>query len=326
MDLFGNLSYKKQLWHQLYDTREKSKRLSIEHEKTLLYIIYFQTFLNIISLTALGIATLFLTMDGDDTNTTLNIILNMLVIGIKTIEKATGIDQRRVEHQRSSDNFKFISGEVERLMVTKRTTMQLVEISDVLTNMMNKFDQQASSIPSFVQTRVNIEHIPISLIPISPENSVVLQVEEPDFQWGTDYPLCIDHPIIGKYYTDPNNIAHYLNDENGYVSNVDELCCYMVGLSEKDIISPSGFGWVSRIHREDSDYIMDAWKQSVESRSIFYEKYRFVHERNNIVYVVSEGYPRFSKQNKFIGMEGILVNLPKDAWDKLEILTDVKLD
>ena len=320
MDLYGNVSYKKQLWNHLWENKHKASVKADQHETSFVLLSRIQSVLRFASNTLVGTGA-FLLGISDETAQVTVIVLNVLAITIQVIEAASNMEQNKLEHKQSCERYRDICGEIERAMAVKRSGAQFTEVLDTLSSSITTADRSSPYIMSFIERKHPLTIPDVPLIPVSPEVSININgndTRKEYFQWSSDYPILSTDDITNKYYSDPNNIAHYVNDSNGYVINVDENCCYFTGLQRDDIISPSGFGWVSKIYREDSEFTLDQWKKSVSERILFLEKYRFVHPDNAIVYIIAEGYPRFSKNKDFLGMEGILLNVPEPVWTKFD--------
>ena len=322
MDLYGNVSYKKQLWSHLWDNKHKASVNAERHDSSYRILNRLQSFLKFASNSLVGVGVFVLGISDENAKTAV-IVLNIAAIVIQVVEATSNLERNKLEHKQSSEKYKDICGEIDRIMSIKRTGAQFTEVLDTISTRITNVNRGAPHVMSFIEKKYEL-HIPdIPLVPISPEVSVNIPSDRPDkheyFLWNVNYPILSSDPICEKYYRDVNNIAHYMNDTSGYVSQVDENCCYFVGMSQEDVISPSGFGWVTKIYREDIDYIMDRWKLAVATKDRFLEKYRFVHPNNAMVYVVAEAYPKLSKMNDFLGMEGILLNVPEDTWNKIDL-------
>jgi hypothetical protein len=223
-------------------------------------------------------------------------------------------------HKQMSENYKFAYGEIERVMNIKRTTSQFSENLDVISNMMNSYEMKAAPVFKRVQRKYPLHIPPNPELPISPGAS---RESSPNplrsFNWSTDYPLLSEHTVLKEFYKDVNNVGHYLNDVEGHVERVDEMCCHLVGMSEEDIISPSGFGWVQKIHRDEAELVLEEWNKSVNRKQVFFQKYRFIHSHETVVYVVAEAYPRFSRKGVYQGYEGVILNIPEHVWEELKL-------
>ena len=311
-DLFGNFTHKKQLWNYLWNTRHRSNTFARQHDDSYILFSRIQKGVKFMSGVLTSSGTLLLGV-SENTQFTVGIILNMLSVFIQVMESVSGLETIKLEHKKSADNYKFIAGEVERVMATKRTTAQLSEIVESISTQINSIQQSTPNIMNFIGGRHPLTHEDgIPLVPVSPENSVSVMIDDyKNFEWSTDYPILSQK--FPEYYKSCN-IAHYLNDEQGSVIHVDENCCYFIGMSRNDIISPSGFGWATKIFRDDSQFVYKAWTTSVAERRVFHEKYRFIPDVDTITFCIAEAYPRYNIRGIFKGFEGILLNVPRDVW------------
>lgn len=318
-DLFGNIPYKRQLWNQLWTNLHRTERDADRHEDMSVILGRIQSVLKFLSASMVGTAGLILGFDNKE-QSNIALFLNIIAFCIQMIDSSSNLETRKIEHQKSSARYRDIHGEIDRVMTIKRSNVQLTESFDVLSTRITSTNREAPPIFGFVQRRHELELPEIPLMPMSPESSIQDSVEVSiSMRWSDNYPCIDDEPVLQDYVKDANNLAHFKNDLMGNVLDVDENCCYFVGLTKADIISASGFGWISQVHSDDATYILEKWQQSVKNRSRFLEKYRFVHDKIYVVYVIAEAYPRYNQSGECIGMEGVLLNVPESIWKSVNL-------
>lgn len=313
--LFGDTSYKKGMWSQLWDYKHKTLLLSHQHQDVYVELQYVQYILNFLIIGLPTISAILISSQSEAYTTIL--FLNIISALLKILEELSGLHERIQNHHQASENYKFVHGEIERVMTIKRTTTEFKENLDILTHIISSFDINAPPIFNHIIRRTPLIIPPNLQLPISPIYSRA-HSPDPQFQWTTNYPILSTHPILSEYYKDINNIGHYFMDEEGFVVFIDSTCCDLVGLKLNDILA-SRYSWVSKIHKDDVDFIQDQWISTFALKTVYHHKYRLVPQYGAYVYVVTEAYPKYSRQGVFKGYEGIILNISEDLWNDLEI-------
>lgn len=342
MDL-GDYVYKQQLWNQLWNFKYRAIENAEQHEASYIFFKRIREILDI-TISMLTSGTAIVAGTNNDKNhyesSIMIIIFSVSAVLLKIIEKSTGISECILHYNRTSQNYKYLHEEIRRIMTIKRTTAEFKEAVDILSDLFIIFEQNAIPVLGFIRKKYMVTVPPIPDTPSSPNSSRNYSHESnlpnsssnvsPNFSnesklfdWNElniDFPLISENNDLAVFYNIPDNIGRYMNNNTGAVIKVNEACCRLVGATFSDIVSPSGFGWSSRLHRNDASYIWERWQNCVRNQHIFFEKYRFVHSDNEIIYVVAEAYPLFSRTGIFEGMYGIIVSISKTVWDVFSII------
>ncbi|MGY6530070.1 MAG: EAL domain-containing protein [Cyanobacterium sp.] len=86
---------------------------------------------------------------------------------------------------------------------------------------------------------------------------------------------------------------------------VNEYCCQLMGLSEKQIKTE---GWLTGIHPEDREKAID-WTISIKNNVIFDLEYRFQRPDKSIVWVYGQCLPEYDQHNNIKGYVGTITNI-----------------
>ena len=98
------------------------------------------------------------------------------------------------------------------------------------------------------------------------------------------------------------NIGTWKADTKGYCVEVSEELCEITGRSEQEIL---GNNWSQWIHPDDKERVWKAWQFFIENRTIFNERYHFVKDGKDNVYVHGTAHV-IQRGNEIIGIFGLL--------------------
>jgi len=100
------------------------------------------------------------------------------------------------------------------------------------------------------------------------------------------------------------DVPFWESDETGNCVYASPALCKLLGRSESEIMSN---GWMSWVHPEDRERVLDAWDDSVELKTAFDEIYRFKKGDNSWLKVWGTAFPLVTGKSNLAGKMGKLV-------------------
>jgi PAS domain-containing protein len=322
----GDYYYKKNIWEDFWEYRHTAINESIAHDVATTRLKTVKLVLDVIVTGATALTGIFAGINSDDSTSV--IATSMVAVLTKAVETSSGLNSRIQSHQVSATHFKFLAQDINRIMSLKRTTTSMKENMEIVSNLMSSFQQQAPIVPGWICFTPKVME-PVPRMPVSPIDSCSPSPERRrspsptrvDVDWvAADMYVTAKHPLLREFFNNPNNVAHYQNDINGIVTDVDDNCCTIVGLEREEILTPTGFGWSSKLHKLDQSYIFAQWNEACNNQTTFLEKYRFVPDNQTSVYVIAEAQPLF-KNRIYQGHQGILITVPDYVFNEIDIET-----
>lgn len=308
--LFGNLSFKKRIWNQLWDHKHKVEVNARRHET--MYVLYnrIQSVFKFISGTLVGTGALIVGIENESSRSVL--FMNVIAVMLQVGEKVFNIEQSKMGHKTSAEKYKDVCGDIDRMMTIKRGTEQLTEAFDIISTRITSIDRMSPYIMSWVVNKYRLEIPPTPELPFTPNTSMKDITLYVDYVWSDVYPVLGTH----EAYSTPDNVAHFLTDSSGSIIHMDEKYYNFVGNSEHPLY---GFSWVAYIHRDDVESVIRQWQEAVLVHEPFIKKFRFKHQDGSIIHVVAEAYPKFSSSSVFLGFEGILLYMKDNQWRDIDM-------
>jgi hypothetical protein len=305
---FGDYIHKKSIWEEFWEYRETASNLSRAHDMSTTWLKVVKVSLDIAGL------------QRDD------IVLPMSIASVllKVIESALSLNPKILAHERAAQNYAFLEQNVRRIMSLKRSTVQLSENMEIISNLFATIEQHAPPVPSWLCCFENTDIGMTPNIPVSPPDSTSpsrrdRQISPAQYTvWKSDYKI-MTSSSLSDFSLDRNSVGHFKCDVSGVITVVDDVCCSLIGLPEEDILSPTGFGWTAKLHIDDYRRISSQWLECVRTSTSFIEKYRFVPNNDfTVVYVIGETHPVY-RNNILQGYEGILVHVPLQLWEEFDV-------
>ncbi|MEL7003684.1 MAG: PAS domain S-box protein [Bacteroidota bacterium] len=101
-------------------------------------------------------------------------------------------------------------------------------------------------------------------------------------------------------------VGIYRTDEEGNCVYVNQKWCEIAGISAENAL---GTGWVSAVHPDDTQLVMDEWKSYSQHQTIFQLEFRFQHADNSEHWVLSQALPEYDDNGMLIGHLGTVTNI-----------------
>lgn len=314
INLYGDLSYKKQLWGQLWDLANMSQELGEGHDIMYTRLQYIHIVLNFISLGLVSVATILFGTDYEEDHRTAIILMNIFGALGKVFEYVVGLEERLRQHRISGNNYKYASMEIQRLMKIKRGTTELKEGVDIVSNFINMYEQSAPTIPKKL-VRIKTERKPLPQVPLSPG----MEDKRIEVAWKRSYPNITSNKDLLLYYNEERNVGHFRIHVDGEITRVDENYCRIIGETAREVVGMSSFQWTSYIYKEDAFDVFHKLEDCLKDQTPFYHKFRFYLNNHKLNYIVCEAYPLYARNGKFSGFEGVVIQISEDIWDNLDI-------
>lgn len=125
------------------------------------------------------------------------------------------------------------------------------------------------------------------------------------------------HKIISNYYKH-KNVGYFRCDIDGVFIKVSDNISTFIGLPKEENLQ--SISWV-RYLPEDNYQEYTEWTKRAQSEQPYVHKLHFKY--NNSIsgyhtvhyYVIVEFHPCYNSNKKYIGLRGIMVNVPKLVWE-----------
>ncbi|MGC9502368.1 PAS domain S-box protein [Baaleninema sp.] len=101
---------------------------------------------------------------------------------------------------------------------------------------------------------------------------------------------------VGIFKADPQGICSYVNQH----------CCTLLGRSTSNLL---GRGWITLLHPEDLEIVLETWQQAMEHQQVFQLEYRFLHPDGKTVWVWGQAMPDVDAQGQLVGFVGTLTDI-----------------
>lgn len=114
--------------------------------------------------------------------------------------------------------------------------------------------------------------------------------------------------LVGLFYTDKDGECLYVN----------EKWCEITGLSSEQAM---GSGWLSAVHEEDREQLIEQWNQAIKFNIAFMFEYRFVREEE-VRWVLGQAIAEASDDGEILGYVGTVTDLTdrKKAEEEQQVL------
>jgi len=101
-------------------------------------------------------------------------------------------------------------------------------------------------------------------------------------------------------------VGIFRTDAQGKCIYVNERWCQITGLAAADV---SQDGWGTTLHPEDSERVITAWEQAIQSRGEFKLEYRWQRPDGQVVWVYGQGAPEWDLEGHLTGYVGTITNI-----------------
>ncbi|MCW6036108.1 PAS domain S-box protein [Spirulina subsalsa FACHB-351] len=101
-------------------------------------------------------------------------------------------------------------------------------------------------------------------------------------------------------------VGIFRNDLTGNCIYSNEYSLKIIGLSRSEAL---GQGWMSAMHPDDCDRILQAWLNFVQQGEPFACEYRFLHPDGKIIWVYGEAVPEQDSEGNITGYVGTLMDI-----------------
>lgn len=111
-------------------------------------------------------------------------------------------------------------------------------------------------------------------------------------------------------------VGIFRTDETGRCLYVNERWCSIAGL---DAESALGFGWVTAIHPEDRERIMNEWGRAVQYQRQFISEYRFQTRERVITWILGHAQAERDQQGNVLGYVGTITDITDQKMKETEL-------
>jgi PAS domain S-box-containing protein len=101
-------------------------------------------------------------------------------------------------------------------------------------------------------------------------------------------------------------VGIYLDNADGRATYINKKCGELVGVPAEELLD---FNWVTALHEDDRERVVDAWKRAFEHKEPFKEEYRYVHPDGTIVWTLGEVVPLPGKDGNATRFVGSLTDI-----------------
>jgi len=101
---------------------------------------------------------------------------------------------------------------------------------------------------------------------------------------------------VGIFKTDPMGETTYVNPK----------WCQISGLSAEDAL---GNGWLSAVHPDDRESLIQGWQKSTKVQEESFSEYRFLHGDGKIYWVMGQAIPETNHENQIVGYIGTITDI-----------------
>jgi hypothetical protein len=345
MDL-AHYAFKEQLWNQLWSFKYRACHLSTIYDRA--YNVMRRVRLGCtISTALLTTAVSYIATVREMPSNTIT-ALSLLAVVIKVIQEASGVNDYVLQYYRSSQNYKYLHEEINRIMTVKRSTVEFREAADLLFDLFMTFEQSNVPILSWIHTSpeptipsaratpsspvrsrtppssdnsappttrpIYAAHIPHEPeTPKTPKTPKTFEIQPPT---PDRFELC-RCSRIQFLMSIPYNVGYFFVNPSGAVIHVDGVCCRILAAQPHELLHPSVQLW-QRIHSDDVSYVMDRWVVAMELQQRIQLRFRLVHVDGTLVYVIHEAYPCLDTNDQLQGMQAMIMGVNQLIWESLD--------
>ncbi|MFA3781779.1 PAS domain S-box protein [Melioribacteraceae bacterium 4301-Me] len=103
-------------------------------------------------------------------------------------------------------------------------------------------------------------------------------------------------------------VGIFMTRADGYTTYVNPRWCYLSGINENDAL---GYGWLKALHPEDKDRVVNEWNDAVKSKRTSVVEYRFINDKDEIIWVMGQAVPELDEHNNVKGYIGTITDITK---------------
>jgi PAS domain S-box-containing protein len=113
-----------------------------------------------------------------------------------------------------------------------------------------------------------------------------------------------------KSVTNSIPIVVWICDEKGIFTFLNKHWQEFTGKNPSEDLAT---GWIDSVNPKDSPAVMKLFLKSIEDKTSYSTKHKFLHSSGNYRWVLNHGKPRFNEKNEFIGLVGFLLDVHQEV-------------
>ncbi|HVZ55669.1 MAG TPA: PAS domain-containing protein [Chitinophagaceae bacterium] len=116
--------------------------------------------------------------------------------------------------------------------------------------------------------------------------------------------------------TEISPVGIFYTDETGYTTYVNRRWCQITGMQPDQAL---GYGWLSAVHEEDRDALLQGWRDATRLKRTSISEYRFLRPNGDLVWVIGQAIPERNEQNEILGYVGTTTDITdlKEAEEEI---------